>query len=533
MDRLILARDDSRRRPRRCALGRASGGSPAWVLAACGLALVVPLVGAGCGGGPEVREKTYEELRAEQVGEFMLHLNNESRSERWRESLIEVGRRSPEDRDYVLRECQRAYDESMARGGVGTGVLRAPGRRRVMEVVSQLDDLPASRAVLAAGLKDLPEVAIVAAAGLAAWGDERALPVLIRGVVEADALNPSRKVGVEALRRLADPSRRDTFLNALSEAGFDALAPVALRTFPSEPSARAPVLREVAATHPNPWARVLALKTLVEEKDAQATALARRALDEGDSVVRPTALAALGASGGNRVAEELERVLRGDPTDVDDVVRGLFEVGTGETVIRALNLLGDSEVAARTRAAVARGFFGRFEEPAAPAAYRTERARADARSGLRDALGARDEQVVAAAVEALGQIGARTTDVEPLLVLLREPNPRIAPAVVTALGRLGGEFAASRLLDLVRSDPALREPAAKALGTFAEPRDVPVHDLIDLLEEDDAAARRAALTALLALSGANDKMGYDPDARDEAKRREGAQRWRSWWEARH
>ena len=52
-------------------------------------------------------------------GDFMLHLNNESLTERWREGMVEVGLRSPEDRSYVVTHTGAAYDKSMQRGGMG------------------------------------------------------------------------------------------------------------------------------------------------------------------------------------------------------------------------------------------------------------------------------------------------------------------------------------------------------------------------------------------------------------------------------
>ena len=139
--------------------------------------------------------------------------------------------------------------------------------------------------------------------------------------------------------------------------------------------------------------------------------------------------------------------------------------------------------------------------------------------------------MVVAAVEALGAIGEAGTDVEELLVLLRAPDAKVAPAVVKALGRLGGEYAAQKLVELVGSDAALRDAAAKSLGGFAKPRDVPVDDVIDLMASPELPVRVAALEALRALAGSTDALGYDPNG-PESARNHGIARWREWWSAR-
>src|SRR5690606_16910982 len=113
---------------------------------------------AGCTTTPPA--KTWEEERAEKVTEFMLHLNNDNVKESWRNGLIEVGKRSADDQAYVHGECARAFDESLAHGGRGTGVLRSPGRRRVMEVIGGLEQTPDGEALLRKGLDDTSEVRV-------------------------------------------------------------------------------------------------------------------------------------------------------------------------------------------------------------------------------------------------------------------------------------------------------------------------------------------------------------------------------------
>ncbi len=259
--------------------------------------------------------------------------------------------------------------------------------------------------------------------------------------------------------------------------------------------------------------------------------LARRAIDDGHPALRPVALTALGASGGDKAEAELERVLQSDPADASDAARGLYEVGTTKALDAALGLLSDTARKEKTRAAVAREFLARARDAAAPRAYTDDLPRV--RLGLREVLedGDAPPGLVVACVEATGVVGDPGADVEVLLSLLRSPHPTIAPAVVAALGKLGGDYAAGKLLELIALDPGLRGAAADALGGIADPRDVPVDEVIDLLESEDAPVRRAALRALLKLAGSKDALGYEPDGTTVARERS-IQRWRGWAQAR-
>lgn len=407
-------------------------------------------------------------------------------------------------------------------------MLRADGRRRLMEAVSQLGDGPESRSLLGDGLSDeLLEVRAAAGVGLAGWGDERALPVLL----DASKTASVRQVALQGLRRLATPERRVVFLNALQAEGRDVLAPVVLATFPEPEQDRLAALHEVAARHQNPFARAFALEVLVEQKDPAVRELARAALDDGGPSLRPVALAALGASGGDDAASEFERVLQGDPKDAVDVARGLYRVGREGAIDAAARIVRDAKLKPATRAAAASEVLGRLAEATTPAPYKTPGARQKALEALRAVLDEHQGATVVAAVEAIGKIGEPGTDVELLLILLRAPDPAVTPAVVRALGQLGGEYAATKLVELIGNDPGLREEAARALGGFAEKKDVPVEEVINLLESEDLATRKAALVALTRLSGSQDALGYDP-AGAQTARAHGIQRWRDWWTAR-
>lgn len=496
----------------------------AWTL------LIGASLAGGCASSDDGPERPWEEVRAEQVTEFMLHLNNRSETERHRNGLIDVGLKSKEDRTYVLVQCQSAYEKSMQRGGSGAGILRTPGRRRVMEVVARLPDDPVGRKILKEGLKDIPEVKIPAAAGLVEFGDEGTLGILIDATLTVQDKD-SRRIGVGKLKELAVPRRQGAFLGGLDERAGPLLGPIVLQTFPASGTERSKSLQEVASNHANPYARALALSTLAADKDPAAVDIARRTLSKDDPVVRPVALRVLGSRGGKEAAIEIERTLRKDPKDIQAVVRGLYEVGTEDALDRAIGVLADDELLAETRVGVIQHFLARIREPKAPRDYRRKAAHERAVAALREHLADESSAVVSASALALGRIGDRGKDVDPLLGLLQDPTPTVGLAVVEALGRLGGEDAGARLVDLIENAPNLRMAAAEAFAFIPRARDVPVGDVIDLLEDDRLSVREAAIVALKRLSQNKDSLGFDPGAKSESRSR-GVARWRAWWKAR-
>lgn len=498
---------------------------------ALSLALVVATLSlVACVGDPDPPPDPDADIPVatrEKVMESLAHLNNESETERWREGLVALTAESPATRAFVLRRCMAAMRESHQQSGQGVGVLRGDGRRRVMEIVARAGDGPDGRPILKMGLDDALDVKTAAAAGLAGFGDDSAVSVLIACVLESPVGSSNQQVALQALRRVATPARRTVLLNALQSEGRDLLRPIVLAAFPVAPAERLAALREVASRHDNPYARAFGLEVLTDERDASLNELARRALDDGHPALRPVALTALGASGGDSAAIELGRVLATDPADAADVVRGLYTNATTKALEVGLAVLADGKRRDRTRAAVAREFLARLTDPDGPAAYRDELARA--RAGLREVLedtGA-PPLVVVACVEAVGVVGDAGSDVEVLLSLLRSSHPTIGPAVVSALGKLGGDYAAAKLLELIALDPVLRSAAADALGGFADPRDVPIDEVVDLLESDELTVRRAALRALLKLSASRDSLGFEPDGTTMARERS-VQRWRGW-----
>lgn len=511
-------------------MGRLSRTRRSQNLFAWALLIGVSATGWGCASSDDGPERPWEEVRAEQVNEFMLHLNNRSETERHRNGLVDVGLKSPEDRKYVLEQCWSAYDKSMERGGSGAGVLRTPGRRRVMEVVARLPSDPVGTKILKAGLKDIPEVKIPAAAGLVSFGDEKTLTILIDATLSVLDEN-SRRVGVGKLKELAVPRRRDAFLSGLDERAGPVLGPIVIKTFPASGPERSKALQEVASRHANPHARALALSTLADDKDPAAVDIARQTLSKDDAVVRPVALRVLGSRGGKEAAIEIERTLRKDPKDVAAVVRGLYEVGTEDALDRALSIVADTDLLPETRVGVVKGFLARIKEPKAPRDYRRKSAQERVVAALREHLADESSAVVSASALALGRVGDRGKDVDPLLGLLQDPTPAVGLAVVEALGRLGGEDAGARLVDLIENAPNLRQAAAEAFAYIPRARDVPVGDVIDLLEDDRLPVREAAIVALKRLSRNKDSLGFDPGA-NAASRKRGVERWRAWWKAR-
>ncbi|MCO5167580.1 MAG: HEAT repeat domain-containing protein [Planctomycetes bacterium] len=497
-----------------------------WTLAVVGL--------VGCSSGPDAVEDPDADIpiaTREKVQESLAHLNNESETERWREGLVATAAESPKNRAFVVRRCLAAMRESRERAGQGVGVLRGDGRRRVMELAGRVGDGPDARELLKLGLEDALDIKTAAAAGLVGYGEDSALPVLVACAGDTSKGAHNQQIALQALRRAATPARRTLLLNALQSEGRDLLRPVVLAAFPASPDERAAALRDVAHGHANPYARAFALEVLIDEQDGALRDLARRALDDGHPALRPVALRALGASGGETAAAELARVLEADPDDAADVARGLHRVGSAQALEVALKVLADAGRKDTTRAAVAREVLARLADREAPRAYRD--GLPGARAGLRDVVeeAGAPPLVVVACVDAIGAVGEPGADVEPLLSLLRSPHPTIGPAVVRALGKLGGDYAAAKLLELIAHDPGLRGQAADALGGFADPRDVPVEEVIDLLESEDAAVRRAALRALLKLAGSGDALGFEPDGTNMARER-GVQRWRGWAAAR-
>lgn len=485
-----------------------------------------------CGSSePEPEGEVTPQERAE-IDEVVAHLNNDSTNERWRERLVELGGKSPAHGRLVLTTLTTEVDRSQARGGTGAGVLRPSGRRRAMEVTGRLRDDPAGRQLLGRGLED-SDLAVVAAAGagLAGWSDPTPIPALVSVVIRAKESDPARSVALQGLRRLANATHRDALLLALRVEAKDALEPVLLSAFPEADADRRAALRAVAASHANPHARAFALGWLAQHQDPSTPELAHKALNDGDPALRPTALAALGQTGGAQGAEELEKLLLGDPKDAASAARGLFKVGTREAVERAANVFRAGSLSAATRTAVAREVLGKLRDKGAPGAYKDEATLEVAREPLRAAIEAREEGVLQPAAEALGRVGAPGSDVDLLLGLLQTPDPALSAVVVAALGKLGGAVAAAQLVELLRVDPNLRGGSAKALGTFADPSEVPVESIVDLLEHEDEAVRAAAIEALRGLSRGQVSIPYDPKGEPGA-RSKGAERWREWWASR-
>jgi hypothetical protein len=160
------------------------------------LALLGPIALAGCSSSEPTNPHAHLQ---EQIERFLLHLNNDNETERWRDGLIEIGRRSPTSRDVLLEELTQAYDQSMAYGGHGVRILRFTGRYRVMEIVGALGNSPRGRALLQRGLEEGHRVSIAAAAALLAWGDSSAASVLEEQLQQFPEGDPDREKARSAL----------------------------------------------------------------------------------------------------------------------------------------------------------------------------------------------------------------------------------------------------------------------------------------------------------------------------------------------
>lgn len=95
---------------------------------------------------------------------------------------------------------------------------------------------------------------------------------------------------------------------------------------------------------------------------------------------------------------------------------------------------------------------------------------------------------------------------------------------VLELGRMGDTTAVTPLRRLL-SDPAMAQPAARALGELRDPSAIPA--LIELhLSADTLGVRREGITLLEALTGQT--LGYRADG-SEGDRVAATERWRRWW----
>jgi HEAT repeat protein len=494
-------------------------------------ALSLTIALTACGSTEEAGETLppVTEATKQEVDEILAHLNNQSRSERWLNALVDVGQQAPQNRKYVIEVAGAEYARSVQRNGRGPGVLKWTGRRRILDAIGHYSDGPDSRRLLKSGLDDPVEACRAsAAAGLASAGDASALPILVELALGAKD-DTVRDGSLQSLRRLATPERQRDLLNALTPEAQELLEPIVLKTFPSG-AGRAPALREVAGGHASPYARAFALRVLTESGDPQLQALAQKALDSGDPVLRPVALAALGSSGGSNTSQ-IEDELRSDPDDPEAVVKGLYKAGSLDALQRAVDVLTDADLQPATRAAVAKVFLARVGHPKGAQAYRGDEALRITRDGLRAVLEREAEGLVAvASIGALGRVGEPGIDGEILLDLLGTPDEEVGRAVVAAMGRLGGEICAAKLVELIDMDPTLRGAAGDALAKVPGTRDVPMDMLIELLIHPDLEARQAAIAALSGING-DDAMGYDAEGSD-GEREASMERWQNWWAAR-
>jgi HEAT repeat protein len=231
------------------------------------------------------------------------------------------------------------------------------------------------------------------------------------------------------------------------------------------------------------------------------------ALRDKHAKLRETAIAALGAVGGDRAAAALAATLNDDRSAVRQAGAAAIARAAGAGAIRPLTAaLSHKDPMTRRAAAAA---LGRIDSP-------------DAVAALRPALGDRESSVRGAAAEALAANGSQAavdalvgalpaadrelkgTIVERLAAMTWTPSDGAGRAVHAALHGRFDEAAAEgpEALDalvgaLAARDAGARRGAAAALGRLADPRAAAA--LVGLFKDVDAAARDAAVDALAAI----------------------------------
>ncbi|MEZ6187634.1 MAG: hypothetical protein R3F62_21820 [Planctomycetota bacterium] len=468
----------------------------------------------GCSSAPPPETK---DVQAE-IDDILVHFANPNEGERWRAQLLEVARRGQQERATTLASLDREYTRSWRRGGTGSALTNA-GRRRVMEVVTELGDGQDTRALLTKGLKDdEPNVVAAAAHGLASWNDAGGLERLL--TVAHKTEGPGREHALAALDALATPTERARFLAA--HTGDDAvLFAATLATFPEAAAKRREALQQVAEGHANAHARTFAIQALsklgVAPSDVAADAL-------HDATTRPAALRALEKSGD---AEALAAELATNPADADRVAGHLYRIEHAEAAEAAARLVS-GDAPDDLRLIVLQEVFA----PAAtkrPSAYAAGRGKAALVEALRGAIERERGQAQRVAVLALGRLGDPAID-EGSLLRLQGGSTELDRALLVALGHLGGEVAAAHLLLSLETEPELGEAAGEGLVALVEGghgEAVSGADLLALLDHDRQEVREQALAILQALAGSKDARGYKPGA-DRESRQPGIAAWRDW-----
>ncbi len=367
-----------------------------------------------------------------------------------------------------------------------------------------------------------PEVRAEAARKLAASGDRKTVPALIRALGDED---PEVRVEVaKAVGSFVHPAAIDPLATALSglsrtaksrraasgkdpeSAEYEALATALGRQGPPATTALVGLLRS-DDKEARRWAayalgltrdaraigplaerlednrsevRKAAAQALGDISDPGAAVHLKKALASRDPETRRVAAAALGTLGGEAAAEALISASEDENEAVQlaaiDALRRIGGIRAGMGLRRAIEA-GKKKVASDAAAAALRSMTftpsGAAERAAVavlvgdfPAAVREGDAAAEA---LVEALGSRDERRRLQAVEALALVRSART-VPPLVNALRDHSADVREGAARALALLGKPAAGGLTAALESPDAVVERLAARALGEIGDAR---------------------------------------------------------------
>lgn len=214
------------------------------------------------------------------------------------------------------------------------------------------------------------------------------------------------------------------------------------------------------------------------------------ATGDSDSLVRQTALAALGRIGpdADSAAPDVIRALMSGPTDerlTAAYALGRFRAGAKETVPPLIEALNDPDAEVRQAAARAIGTLGQVADAAAPVLI----------AGLKNN---RQVAIRIAIVNCLGQIGLASGVTVPALVdALKDPSIDVRLGAITALAKVGSrsDAAIPALLAALR-DEEVASSAGYYLGLLRSDARLVVPELARALKDPSPSCRSAAAYAL-------------------------------------
>jgi len=332
-------------------------------------------------------------------------------------------------------------------------------------------------------LLDDPEWPVRQAAieALGAVGDASAVPLLIAAVKQADQ------------------QRDEGAASALRAAAVEAFGRIGA-------SAVAPLVEALRDKHAK--LRESAIAALGAVGGDQALAALAETLKDDRSSVRQAGAAAVARAGGAKAVPALKDALgHKDPTTRKCAAAALGAIDSGESVAALRQALGDREKPVREAAVDALGSLG---SAAAIAALVAELPSADRE--LKGTIAARlkamtwtpadpAERVVYAALHGRYDeaAAAGSAAVDPLVAALADRDPEARRGAAGALGRLADPRAAGALVALFKdADQSVREAAATAIAGIGLPA---ADAVLDALKDRTATVRVAAVAALGRLGG--------------------------------